>query len=208
MKGIETFLTLLQQQPNSETVTNPYLQSHCVENLRSYLKLMKKERPQLLLVGEAPGYKGCGITGIPFSSGKLFDQVDHPFLKKLKHSLLLPKIEAENTASIVWRFLAERQMTPLFWNAYPFHPHPAGERMKNRAPNRSEISQGIAYLQKIERLFKPTIIAGIGRSGAACATQAFSGCKISYIRHPSYGGKNGFIAGMERLHAENMVDSR
>ncbi len=199
MKGIETFLTMLQQQPNSEMVTNPYLQSHCVENLRSYLKLMKRERPRLLLVGEAPGYKGCGITGIPFSSGKLFEQVDHPFLKKLKNSLLLPKIEAENTASIVWRFLVEQQMTPLFWNAYPFHPHPAGNREKNRAPNRQEIAEGVRYLQAIERLFKPQQIAGIGRAGTACAERAFPEYTISYIRHPSYGGKSDFVVGMRQV---------
>jgi uracil-DNA glycosylase len=206
VSGIEAFLTALQQQPDSETVSNPYLQPHCVENLRSYLTLMKRERPKLLLVGEAPGYKGCGITGIPFSSGKLFQQVDHPFLKKLKKSLVLPTIEAENTASIVWRFLAEQQLTPLFWNAYPFHPHPAGNREKNRAPNRQEIEQGVEYLHAIERLFKPLQIAGVGRAGSACAERAFPDCTISYIRHPSYGGKRDFVAGMRRLHESVVVD--
>lgn len=199
MEQLEGFLAALQQQSDSETVTNPYRQPYCVDNLRHYLKLMKKERPRLLLVGEAPGYRGCGITGIPFSSGKLFEQVDHPFLKKLKNSLVMPHIESENTAAIVWRFLKEYEVTPLFWNAYPFHPHPAGNREKNRAPNRKEIAQGVTYLQMIDRLFKPEVIAGVGRAGTACATQAFPEYEIRYVRHPSYGGKSDFIAGMERL---------
>ena len=201
MESIESFLATLQQQSDSETVTNPYRQSHCVENLRHYLTAMQQERPTLLLVGEAPGYKGCGITGIPFSSGKLFQQVDHPFLKKLRNFLILPKIESENTASMVWRYLAEREITPLFWNACPFHPHPAGNRQKNRAPNRSEVAAGIHYLQAMVQLFRPQQIAGVGHAGTNCARQAFPEREVCYIRHPSYGGKIDFITGMDQINA-------
>jgi len=29
----------------------------------------EKNKSKILIVGEAPGYKGCRITGIPFTSG-------------------------------------------------------------------------------------------------------------------------------------------
>lgn len=198
---VASFLQALEQQPDSDTVTNPYRSSHCVENLRHYLLQMQQFEPHpVLLVGEAPGYKGCGLTGIPFSSGKIFQQLDHPLLQRLKKQLILPRIEAENTASIVWRHLAEQSVTPLFWNAYPFHPHPADNRNSNRAPSRREIAEGEGYLKMLVALFQPRQIAGVGHAGTACARQAFPDSKVSYIRHPSYGGKRDFIAGVERLY--------
>lgn len=207
MSSIESFLRRLQQQPNSDTVTNPYRNAHCVDNLRHYLQLMKQQQPKILLVGEAPGYKGCGLTGIPFSSGKLFQQVDHPLLKKLKSSLVLPQLESENTASIVWRYLAERQVTPLFWNAYPFHPHPSGNRQKNRAPNRREVEAGGWYLQQMVALFSPEQVAGVGHAGTNCARKVLENYTINYIRHPSYGGKGDFVAGMDRLYQSTVISS-
>lgn len=206
MASFEPFLKQLQQQPNTDTVANPYRHPHCVENLRHYLQLMQQEQPQVLLVGEAPGYKGCGLTGIPFSSGKLFQQVEHPFLQRLAPLLEIPVVDAENTASIVWRYLAETGVTPLFWNAYPFHPHPEGDPQKNRAPNGVEISQGVDFLQQLYSHFQPQIVAGVGRAGCRAAEQSFSNFTISYIRHPSYGGKSDFIAGMEQLYHSIMID--
>src|SRR5689334_17971447 len=37
-------------------------------NLRLYLDLMERIRPSILLLGEAPGYRGHAVTGIPFMS--------------------------------------------------------------------------------------------------------------------------------------------
>lgn len=41
-------------------------------NLADYLRLMARREPTLLLVGEAPGYRGCRLTGIPFTSPQDF----------------------------------------------------------------------------------------------------------------------------------------
>src|SRR3989338_10069058 len=47
------------------------------KNLEGYLMKMAKAKPTVLLVGEAPGYRGCGRTGVPFCSEKLIRA--HPF---------------------------------------------------------------------------------------------------------------------------------
>ena len=37
-------------------------------NLLLYLRQMELLNPRILLVGEAPGYQGCRLTGVPFTS--------------------------------------------------------------------------------------------------------------------------------------------
>ena len=57
-------------------------------NLNLYLENMKKIAPKILLLGEAPGYNGCGLTGIPFTSEKIiattpfFSRQNYRFINK------------------------------------------------------------------------------------------------------------------------------
>lgn len=201
MCAIERFVVELTVQENTPTVSNPYLHQDLADNLRLYLDaMMKMPGKRLLLVGEAPGYKGCKITGIPFTSGRVFERFDHPLLKALGGRLKLTEIEAENTATIVWEYLSRRGgATPLFWNSFPFHPYPEGNEKKNRAPTAAEVQAGIHYLRRLYSIFAPEVIAGIGAKGTECAASAFPGADVVYIRHPSFGGKQDFIRGMERI---------
>lgn len=200
MQGISEFVARLSKKRNSGTVFNPYRSQALANNLRHYLEVMfNLPGERILLVGEAPGYRGCRITGIPFSSGKLFETEQHPVLRIIQSNLTLNKIEAENTASMVWRYLADKAVTPLFWNAFPYHPHPKGQPDKNRAPTKVEIKQGKRYLKALADLYQPSLIAGIGRAGTDCSQQAFPEQPITYIRHPSYGGKKEFIATMDGI---------
>ena len=153
----------------------------------------------MLLVGEAPGYKGCKLTGIPFSSGEIFSRFDHPFLQQLSQQVKIKDLSGENTATMVWEYLTERNITPLFWNSFPFHPHHADNPYTNRVPNSSEIQQGIGYLQSLAKIYKPDIIAGIGNKGSKCARLTLPNQNIPNIRHPSFAGKRDFIAGMDGL---------
>ena len=154
---------------------------------------------RVLLIGEAPGYKGCKITGIPFTSGKVFENVAHPVLLQLKDKMVLSKIESENTATIVWKYLAKKAITPLFWNSFPFHPHNSENQNTNRRPSSDEIAHSVRYLRALHEIFKPDQIAGIGNAGVECAKQAFPNVEIRYIRHPSFGGKSDFIKGMDEI---------
>jgi uracil-DNA glycosylase len=198
--AIQKFIRELKQQPNTDTIGNPYQTRQLATNLRHYLEAMLEvDDPKILLVGEAPGYKGCKLTGIPFSSGEIFQRFDHPFLLQLSQQIKIKDLSGENTATIVWEYLTEKGITPLFWNSFPFHPHAADNPLTNRAPNSQEVQQGIRYLQAIAKIYQPEIIAGVGNKGTRCAQLAFPDRHIPAIRHPSFGGKNQFIAGMEQL---------
>jgi len=209
MSKIESFLETLQRPKNTSTVTNPYLDDGVVNNLRLYLEYMIEHMSvhsgrRVLLVGEAPGYKGCRITGIPFSSVKVLMSTDHSLFHAIKPQLslsddALSEMTSENTATIVWQYLVDKKTIPLFWNSFPFHPHPKGKENKNRVPNSKEIAQGITYLQQLYAIFQPEIVAGVGVKGAECARKAYPELPIKYIRHPSYGGKSEFIEGMNSI---------
>ncbi|MCY4525478.1 MAG: hypothetical protein OXB89_02620, partial [Anaerolineaceae bacterium] len=40
-------------------------------NLRRFLRDMEQRRPQALLLFEAPGYRGCRLTGVPATSRRV-----------------------------------------------------------------------------------------------------------------------------------------
>lgn len=202
MENLNEFYQALAKKKNSLTVFNPYQSKANLENLKHYItQVFAASGPKIMLVGEAPGFKGGRLTGVPFSSGKIYTEVEHPFLKTLLPKLILDPVtlSSENTASVVWRYLQDKRNVPLFWNAFPFHPHPSRIQKKNRGPNRAEILEGAFYLKALVDAYQPDIIAGLGRAGTACAQSVLPDEDIRYIRHPSYGGKSDFIKGMDEL---------
>ena len=200
MNSIERFVSELTRQKITATVSNPYLNPDVADNLRLYLnKMMRMKGKRILLVGEAPGFKGCKITGIPFTSGQVFERFDHPLLNRLGKKVKLTRIESENTATIVWEYLSRKSVTPVFWNSLPFHPHPKGNENKNRAPIADEVEMGIPYLIRLHLIYEPEIVAGIGNKGAECAKKAFPEENVVLIRHPSHGGKADFIDGLDKI---------
>lgn len=64
--------------PPTEHSSNMYaVNPHCRHNLSVYLEQMLEIKPSILLMGEAPGFHGCGITGIPFTDERTLSS--HPF---------------------------------------------------------------------------------------------------------------------------------
>jgi uracil-DNA glycosylase len=200
MELLEELLESLAKYPPSDTVANPYLEEYAVDNLRHYFDYMLNQKgKRILLVGEAPGHRGCRVTGIPFTSGRAFQKISHPLLIALKDKIQLPYIETESTSTIVWNYLSEIQTIPFFWNSFPFHPHEKNIMRGNRAPDDAELKFGVETLKAVHSIYNPDFVAGIGQKGVAALKQIFPDQTISYIRHPSFGGKSQFIMGMNNI---------
>ena len=140
------------------------------ERLRAYLE--SRADACVLLVGEAAGYRGARVSGVPFTSERQ----------------LTGRGLAEASATIVHRVLRELgiEHDVLLWNVVPTHP---GTASSNRTPTRSEIDASRPFLDAL--VGGRTVIA-VGRVAAA-TTDA------PYVRHPSYGGAAEFATGLQRM---------
>jgi len=192
-------LELLSKRKSSSTVYNPYGNKDICNNLKLYFKWLLKHNHHVLMIGEAPGYKGCRLTGIPFTSGDIIKNSKHEIFKDIGGKIKLRKVASENTAAILWEFLEDNKPVPVLWNAFPFHPHISGVRESNRSPTAVEIEEGKQYLQSVYDLFKPTKLCSLGRVGETILKELFPSKQITYIRHPSHGGKKEFEKGIKAV---------
>lgn len=142
------------------------------ERLERYLD--ERAGAHVLLVAEAPGYRGTRVSGIPLTSERQLTGTG----------------PAEATATIVHRVLAELGATDavLLWNVVPTHP---GDARTNRAPTRAEVAHGIDF---VRALAPGRQVVPIGRIAHA----ALGG---RYVRHPSHGGAAAFAGALRALLA-------
>ena len=206
---IEDFLARLAQASLDGPVFNQYAadgtEANAVrrENLRLYLEQMAVARPSLLLVGEAPGYRGCRLTGIPFTSESIIlDEQIRPFGSKAGYRKTDEKatVTKEASATMVWAALAGAWPPPLLWNAFPFHPHQPDRPASNRRPVRHELQLGAGFLVEIMALFPATAVVAVGCAAATALSLAGQG-DYPILRHPSHGGKAAFQAGLAHIMA-------
>jgi len=144
--------------------------------LSDYLEL-HADAP-LLLVAEAPGFRGTRISGIPLTSERQLSGTG----------------PSEATATIVHRVLAELGLlqSVLLWNVVPTHPHLPGKPASNRRPTRDEVEASRPFLDALAH----------GRSVLAVGRVAEVALGMPGIRHPSHGGANAFRAGLMKYAGE------
>jgi uracil-DNA glycosylase len=140
------------------------------ERLATYLE--SRAQAKILLVGEAAGYRGARVSGVPFTSERQ----------------LTGRGPAEATATIVRRVLAELGLEEqtLCWNVVPTHPHLPGRPETNRRPTRGEVSAARPLLNEL----------AVGRKVIAVGRLAQSVIHAPYVRHPSHGGAAEFRSGL------------
>jgi uracil-DNA glycosylase len=155
---------------------NFYRDGAAASTRRSRLAAYLDERSEaaVLLVGEAAGYRGARVSGIPFTSERQLTGLG----------------PAEASATIVRRVLTELGFgeSVLCWNLVPTHPHLAGRPASNRAPTRGEIRAARPF---VDELAAGRRVLGIGRLAAL-------ELGVPYVRHPSHGGGAAFRSGLLR----------
>jgi uracil-DNA glycosylase len=164
----ESFVTSLASARIGET-HNQYADSPLRrERLAAYLE--RRRDASLLLVGEAAGYRGARVSGIPFTSERQLTGTG----------------PTEISATIVHRTLAELGLEHdvLLWNVVPTHPHRPDDPLSNRRPTRGEVEAGRPFVDALSR----------GRSVIAVGRVAERALDAPYVRHPSHGGAAAFRA--------------
>jgi uracil-DNA glycosylase len=206
MECVNSFVTSLAEVPSNRSFTNFYSYEDPANearrhNLGLYLREMSRRRSTTLLVGEAPGYRGTRVTGIPFvSEAIMVDGVPTLNLFGLGRGYRTPRYgdrRREATSTIMWRVLSELNHTPLLWAAFPFHPHETGNADSNRAPTSAELELGRHFVERLLDMWDITRVVAVGN--VAARTLGAMQIPAAKVRHPSRGGASAFEAGLRAL---------
>lgn len=176
-------------------------------NLRRYLHLIAAATPPFMVIGEAPGYRGTTVTGIPFTSVRQLetrpglitrDPAGDGFDPGPPNTDPGAPPPWEATSGFMWKALDARSTpAPLLWSTYPHHPFVQGDPSSNRRPRPDEIRRGIPLAQSLAHLFGVTRIVAVGR--VAEQALARNGVEATAVRHPSQGGAAIFASQMAEL---------
>ncbi len=200
----DAFIACLADLPAIPSAFNPYLadmpgSETRRHNLALYLRRMADRVPRVFLIGEAPGYRGCRVTGVPFTSEAVLLADPAPFglfgiQAGFRGSADYPPACREATATILWRVLGELDVLPLLWNAFPLHPHSSELPDSNRPPTSRELSIGRPAVEDLLALYDVDKVIAVGKKAAAALEHW--GIPAAQVRHPGHGGKEAFRHGL------------
>ena len=171
-------------------------------NLRRYLDL--SAGATTMLVGEAPGWRGATITGVPFMSvrelgarpGLLTGDPDGDGFAQPAD----PAAAWELSASIVQKACRGWAVQPVHWPVYPNHPFTAPDRATNRPPRVPEVRAGAPIAVELVLALGIRRVVAVGRKAEHALAAA--GIEAVAVRHPAQGGAALFAAQMAELGRE------
>lgn len=170
-------------------------------NLTSYIEFMLSEQPDVMMIGEAPGYRGTSVTGVPFLSEEMI-------LKRKAQGKIVPILEYhqsdssgspiyEATSTFMWSTLDSVHFPklPFLWAVFPNHPHASMNPETNRKPRISEIR---IYRKAVKMLMEKLPIQHIIAIGnVAYSSMLPEGSQtLAKVRHPARGGSKQFRDGV------------
>jgi uracil-DNA glycosylase len=199
MRRFDRFIDALSRVEVSDRACNQYARGERANairrrNLQLYLEQIGN--PRMLLVGEAPSYRGGRLSGIPFTSESIMMRLlgaECGYRKATPG----PKLSTEASATMVWATIQQIEPLPLLWNAFPFHPFRSGDPFSNRIPTAAELLIGAPFLEALLRLFPIERVVAVGNLAERSLTRL--GIEHLKVRHPSQGGKQKFVEGLARL---------
>jgi uracil-DNA glycosylase len=190
--------------PNGE-VFNPWAHSNDDDQNNSPVQRRERllahlsVRPRFVLIGEAPSYAGCRISGVAFTSERLIiNQLVPRIIHDGTRMSTRPAPWSEPSATVIWQTLYELGIaeSTVVWNAYPFHPHRPDEPCTNRTPRGSELRAARELMHAFLDLYtaredeEAPMVVAVGRS--AQRQLESNGVRAPTIRHPSMGGAREF----------------
>jgi hypothetical protein len=218
--GFDTFWCSLKDiltvVPSTSTVFNQYRDRNeeldvpdapavRIDNLRRYMA-EASSTAKTLVVGEAAGPLGCRFSGVPFTSERQLLDLSFP-VQGRRSSKEVPSRTTKvappffsQSSEVFWEIMRPYHGQFLVWNAFPLHSYEEYDVLTVRNPTKGEVSQFREALRLIKAFIEPIHIVAVGRK-ALEELNALGECEpsITYVRHPSRGGKTKFTAGMRKV---------
>ena len=191
--GPHTFNPWTDLDPTTDA--DPNAPAQRLARLRAHLD----GNPRWILIGEAPGYQGCKVSGIPFTSERLLREG------------AIPRIDLKGAAPQHADASLERTLgddcvghTPRARYRRSHHPverlslAPPQARQSALQPNThaGERESGRPVLLALLKAFPNARLFALGRQ--AEHTLAALGISATPLRHPAMGGATKFRAGLRR----------
>jgi len=182
--------------PTNERITNFYLAES--DGHHGFLTTAAQRRDRLLahlnrvalgdlvLVGEAAGWRGARQSGIAFTAAPA---VGLPGTREASATIVQDSLELAGLAG-----------KTLLWNALPTHPHRSGAPQTNRTPTATEIAEA---LDSLHIAIGGRFVVCVGRNAARAVSDvldravpelrlASESAREIALRHPSFGGAQRF----------------
>lgn len=192
--------------PTREGLFNPYATPHQLDahGNSPEAKLARLAAhldcdPEVILVGEAPGWRGAAVSGVAFTcEGQILSGAIPrlaPGYVRLSGYGSGPL--KENTADAVWEILYEVGLAEkaVLWNSIQMHPYPPGEPLSNRTPSTSEVMEGKPAMLALRAAFPKAKLVAVGKKSQGLMGRMGIAFDLA-VRHPSFGGKPEFQASM------------